>query len=32
MKKHENKFCKSGSSKINSEDQRRVANKKALSK
>ena len=24
MKKHENKFCKSGSIKINSEDQRRV--------
>jgi hypothetical protein len=24
MKKHENKFCKSGSIKINSEEQRRV--------
>jgi hypothetical protein len=24
MKKHERKFCKSGSIKINSEDQRRV--------
>ena len=27
LKKHEKKFCKSGSIKINSEDQRRVANK-----
>ena len=26
MKKHEKKFCKSGYSKINSEDRRRVAN------
>ena len=31
QKKHENKCCKSASIKINSEDQGRVANKKAFS-